>query len=728
MRISNDMNNYILQEFWDEKHGGFYTSINRKKEELITSDKLLVNLALGILTYTELKDEVTVIKLLSSVKDFEDPDARGYVELIDATNSVHPVGMVKTSCVQILMGYALWSAGLFLKEDEVKVSALKYVKFVADKYFEYENASVFMPDWKDVVDDSISLLDISVVCYVLSKMGLINYLNSDVILQLFGFVDRKKGAYSYVDKTGKPKTIKGKNLIDMAMLCLALIELSDKLDDVRYLEEVIDIFDFIITNMKCDLFGGFWNKCAADGRIQMNPLDAYYNKKESPFPYMSILDEAVLLIASSRMQPLIQAAGVDVVEEIISETTRSLSEYYDSKNKGFFMGKACWFSGPTSPSVPLARLAMVPQHTPGAFAVGNTAYVQLHQKQAAIQFICTLAMQNNEIIKKEISTLAYSKTDYDNNLKYITTGTLANDQFNLEEYLNWSNSTRNGMAYGLTPYQSPLGFRSDKSLQNFSAMHVLSDLKVLNKEIKNPEDILKVMYSCQNKDGGFGEEPSMTSEVFTTYCVVITAYLLNDLGFDSKKCIDFLQSCQNEDGGYGNAPGYPSDSWHTNLAVMSLHLLDASPLNENQLVNYLLACRNEDGGYAIIPGAESDTFSVFRAVDSLMLLNVEIPEKRKTIEWIHSLESKEGGFAYKHNRFVSFVGSYHAIAALYILGELPVHIEECKKWLVAHQMKDGGLSRSLQGPSDTTDEGFITVQALYMLEQKLNPYWVRIVT
>ena len=92
------------------------------------------------------------------------------------------------------------------------------------------------------------------------------------------------------------------------------------------------------------------------------------------------------------------------------------------------------------------------------------------------------------------------------------------------------------------------------------------------------------------------------------------------------------------------------------------------------------------------------------------------------------MESKEGGFAYKHNRFVSFVGTYHAIAALYILGELPVHIEECKKWLVAHQMKDGGLSRSLQGPSDTTDEGFITVQALHMLEQKLNPYWVRIVT
>ena len=62
------------------------------------------------------------------------------------------------------------------------------------------------------------------------------------------------------------------------------------------------------------------------------------------------------------------------------------------------------------------------------------------------------------------------------------------------------------------------------------------------------------------------------------------------------------------------------------------------------------------------------------------------------------------------------------------LGELPEHVEECKQWLSDHQMKDGGMSRSIYGPSDTTDEGFITIQALHMLERKLNPYWVRIVT
>ncbi|PGZ17009.1 hypothetical protein COE47_31105, partial [Bacillus thuringiensis] len=69
-----------------------------------------------------------------------------------------------------------------------------------------------------------------------------------------------------------------------------------------------------------------------------------------------------------------------------------------------------------------------------------------------------------------------------------------------------------------------------------------------------------------------------------------------------------------------------------------------------------------------------------------------------------------------------------AIAALYILGELPRKLKECKEWLAIHQAKDGGFSRAVNAPSDTTDEGFICLQASYMLESNLNPYWVAIIT
>ena len=88
----------------------------------------------------------------------------------------------------------------------------------------------------------------------------------------------------------------------------------------------------------------------------------------------------------------------------------------------------------------------------------------------------------------------------------------------------------------------------------------------------------------------------------------------------------------------------------------------------------------------------------------------------------------EGGFHISENKPISFVGSYHAIAALYLLDTLPINIEKIKIWFGNHQAKDGGFSKLLHHPSDTTDEGFISLHASYMLEQKINPYWIAIIT
>ncbi|MFT8838391.1 prenyltransferase/squalene oxidase repeat-containing protein [Liquorilactobacillus satsumensis] len=109
-------------------------------------------------------------------------------------------------------------------------------------------------------------------------------------------------------------------------------------------------------------------------------------------------------------------------------------------------------------------------------------------------------------------------------------------------------------------------------------------------------------------------------------------------------------------------------------------------------------------------------------------MGVDIAERKKTITWLKNRQDENGGFHYGDNKPVSFVGSYHAIAALYILGSLPQNVEQCKKWLSDHQTSDGGFGNSLKSPSLTTDEGFVVLQASYMLEKKLNPYWAEIIT
>lgn len=157
-------------------------------------------------------------------------------------------------------------------------------------------------------------------------------------------------------------------------------------------------------------------------------------------------------------------------------------------------------------------------------------------------------------------------------------------------------------------------------------------------------------------------------------------------------------------------------------------MLGAEPLDKEGLIQYLLHCQNEDGGFGVIPQGVSETFSTFRVVDSLTVLGIEIPNKEKTVEWLKNLQSDNGGFLYQKGKVVSFVGSYHAIGALYLLGESPRNIEQAQKWLAKHQSKDGGFSRVEDAPSDTTDEGFIAIHASYMLEKKVNPYWIAIIT
>lgn len=458
----------------------------------------------------------------------------------------------------------------------------------------------------------------------------------------------------------------------------------------------------------------------------MNAISAYYNINESPFPFKSTKDESLFLLALRKSLHLTK--NVEYVDNLIKELVSDLKNFYDQKFDGITMGQGSWFSAPTIPTVPLARHAMVPPHTVGSFAVGNTYYVPLHQKQAAIQLVAMLALSDEQYtFDNSIKKLPYKEGNFNKSLDYVSQGELEDSYISIPQYMKWLYSTKSGMGYGLTPYRSPLGFRSDKSQQNFSALHVVCDSFVLHREVPDKDDILRSMYACQNKDGGFGEQPSMISEVFTTYCVILTAFMLHDDGYDKEKCIEFILSCQNPYGGFGNGPGLPSDSWHTNLAVLSLHALNVD-YDKEKTIQFLLNCRNADGGYSLIPNGISEIFSTFRAMASLIILGVEISNKEDVVKWLQGMQDESGGFIFQKGKSVSFVGSHHAIAALYLLDSLPAQLDKCKKWIYEHQMKDGGFSRSTEGPSDTTDEGFIVLHSSYMLERKLNPYWVAIMT
>ncbi|AYD89424.1 hypothetical protein D5R93_03960 [Actinomyces lilanjuaniae] len=467
---------------------------------------------------------------------------------------------------------------------------------------------------------------------------------------------------------------------------------------------------------------GIWSRLDRNNRVSVLSEAAFARGDFSPFPAVLASDQALLLVALQGFT----SNGADILRETARETLSSLHD----PTGGVNYGQGSWFSTPTDPTVPLDRLVMVPPRSVSGYSVGNSTYVPTQNKHAYTQ-ICALwagTAASKEHTAEPPPGQSIQLIDFDARRPPVPRGTTPTPRLNLDAYLNWLERTRSGTGYGLTPYAAPLGFRADTSAQTFSMLHVLSDLTVLGRPLPDAKWISQCLIACRNPDGGFAERPGLPSEVFTTYCAVLSGLIARaDFGAVDKTA-HFLRSAQQHSGGFGNYPGVVEDIWHTNLAVLALVALHAEPKDSYRLTGFLRSCRNDDGGYGQRPGRISDAFATFRAIGSLLALGAEPEHVPQTITYLNSLQDPGGGFRYRRDATVSFVGSYHAIAGLYVLGMPVPDVDRCRRYILSRQEADGGFGRHANGTSETTDEGFIAVQALHMLNESLDRTWALMLT
>ncbi|MGG5331100.1 prenyltransferase/squalene oxidase repeat-containing protein [Enterococcus sp. AZ163] len=724
-KIIDSLEMFTRENFYDQNYGGFHAAINQSKNDIVTEDKTLVDIGLGLLAFSKTQNKDMLSKLLYDLELFKHSKTLGFDEIIDTVSLPYDAGKVRTTFTQILVQLGIFEAAKVLSKEELLNQSESSINSIVSKYFSFNGPSRFSRDWEIVMNEEKKLTDISLIIITLDLINNQKYLKQSIDL-LTKFFDENQGAFSSLNDSGSPLISRGKKLLDISLLIIALNSLK-KFDLLKDIDSIIDSnIDYIDQNFRHPFTGGFWDKANVNGIVSVDTTPTYYSYDESPFPIKSMTSHSVFLIA---LKIINRDQNKSKLKSIEYDVSYQLMNFFDQKNGGIALGQGNWFSTPTNPTVPLARHTMVPAFTIGSFSVGNTNYLPLHEKTASLQFLAMLAF-DEEVYEDRINLreIDYLPTNFETKMDYIVSDQLSDNYFDKKKYIEWSKKTESGYAYGLTAYRSPLGFKSDRSPQNFSALHVVADMTLLGESIPNSTELKVILNSSQNDDGGFAEQASLLSELFTTYCVVFTEYILGDSTYDVEKCVNFVRSCQNPDGGFGNAPGYPSDIWHTNFGTLILHVLDAHPNDKEQLIQYLLNAQNSDGGFGVVPNGISETFSTFRAIDSLLVLGVDIPDKKKTTTWLQNLQDNSGGFYYQENKTVSFVGSYHAIGALYLLGELPKNVESAKKWIADHQSPDGGFSRAIGAPSDTTDEGFIAIHASYMLERKINPYWVAIIT
>ncbi|WP_157878831.1 prenyltransferase/squalene oxidase repeat-containing protein [Streptomyces sp. CT34] len=712
--------------------------IGRDATDVITPDRALRDAALALLVLPGSDDQELASRLLDALREFDDLEHPGFHELLDVTGAPHVVGDVRTPSSQALAGWALYRAGSLLGEEALVAAAHECLRQVIEAVTAHGWPARLDRSWATILDGASPLEEAAVLVLAADAVddGAPEWSTFlDVAARHLERYVHENGVWACLTPRGEPDTMYGHRARAGALAALAWAALHDRGCHDRAADHARQALLHVQAHHPHVGARGYWDRSDAASVVRVDPVAALHGRPDSPFPAKLLADHALLALAARRVTALGEVGGdADVqLKALAEEATAEVERYTDPQAGGVFQGQGSWFSTPVDPTVPLARHVMAPPRSTGSFAVGNTTYVPFHQKHAQTQLLALRALGDRTPTASKAPTLAepLEPVPFDNDLSWVTSAPLSEGLVDIPGYLRWLRSTASGLGYGLTPYPAPLGLRSDRTAQTFSVLHVVSDLMALGEPVPDVPGVLTGVFATQNTDGGFGEQPGLPSEAFTTYCAVLTAVVLgggDHPAFDRDACVEFLRACQRSEGGFGNAPGYPPDAWHSHLAALTLVALGVRPDHEDNLVEFLVSCQNSDGGYGNLPGSPSDTFATFRVVDTLVALGLRPPHADKTVAWLRGLQTEAGGFRYRESSVESFVGSYHAIAALYVLGALPADTAACMRWLAARQSADGGFSRTPGGPSETTDEGFIAIQAIHMLEGKLNRSWAVMMT
>lgn len=674
---------------------------------VVTADERLLDAGLLALVAAETGEEDLRASARRLLGRFAVVEGKVPPSLLDVTGRVHPLGGVVNG-----FDLAIWALGVLALNDDTlsAVRALEMLESVAWSEGFTRNGEILVSERRLATAAAGALLAVRTGGIMPTE-----------ILERFWDGER---FWDRVDAAGTPLRTLGSTTHDLSWALMACRSLASD-DGVSGIWK--HRAERTVALLRCAVLpnawhSGVWSRLGSDGRVSMLPESSFVRGDLSPFPAVLGSDQALLLVALRGFD----GEEADDLRGISQATLTSLQDPAGGVN----YGQGSWFSTPTDPTVPLDRLVMVPPRSVGGYSVGNSTYVPTQTKHAYTQISVLWANDGTSQEGKAVPrrNQPISPVNFDARCRPVPEGTVPTPRLDLAAYLNWLERTRNGAGYGLTPYPAPLGFRADSTAQTFSMLHVLSDLTVLGRPLPDANWIGQCLVSCRNTDGGFAERSGLPSEVFTTYCAVLSGLIAGaDFG-DMDETVRFLRSAQQRSGGFGNGTGIVDDAWHTNLAVLSLVALHAEPEDVDGVIGFLQECRNDDGGYGQRPGRASDSFATFRAVGSLIALGVDPEHGARTIAYLSSLQDVSGGFRYRRGAAVSFVGSYHAIAGLYLLGRSVPDVESCRSYLLERQEADGGFGRVANGVSETTDEGFIAIQAMHMLDGSLDRTWALMLT
>jgi len=196
--------------------------------------------------------------------------------------------------------------------------------------------------------------------------------------------------------------------------------------------------------------------------------------------------------------------------------------------------------------------------------------------------------------------------------------------------------------------QSTGGFSPTNTSTNanlISTFYIYNIFTLIDEPVENQTIHKNWVLSCNNTDGGYGGNQSLSSTLLTTYYAI---YLVKELGevsdlANQTSTLNYLKSFYiNDPNNLGNYGGYLPDAFAKNsllsstyFCVEGIRLIDRNELNKGATVNWVLNHQNfRDGGFSD-HDEENDqklssirasyyAFEILKGFGSLDLLNEDI--------------------------------------------------------------------------------------------------------
>jgi len=160
--------------------------------------------------------------------------------------------------------------------------------------------------------------------------------------------------------------------------------------------------------------------------------------------------------------------------------------------------------------------------------------------------------------------------------------------------------------------QTSGGFSPNNATNNIDVIatcFAILTYDLIGKDVPDKDNHIGWIKSCQNSDGGYGGNSTLSSSIYSTYCAVLAIITLEnvDLLDNKDKTVEYLQNFyvddENDAFNYG---GYKPDE-HSKYALISstyfctriIYLLDKKELHNETTSNWIIQRQNfKDGGFA----------------------------------------------------------------------------------------------------------------------------------